>query len=359
MEVLKKVFKILIVITASAVLLLSTLTAVLTATEYKPADRENVMIEHAAQADRHFSVGDELTLMTWNIGYGCLGDNADFFMDGGKGVKTADTHRIDENLIGIKDTIEKVRPDIGFFQEVDTHSARSEYENEAGDIRSAFNTGSSAFAHNYKVLFVPYPIPPIGRVEAGILTLVDDDITSAQRVQLPIPFSWPIRTANLKRCLLVTRIPVEGTDRELVLINLHLEAYDDGSGRIAQTAILKEILEKEAEAGNYVIAGGDFNQTFSSVDISMYPVYEGNWAPGTIDSEDFDNYFNIVMDNRIPSCRSLDKAYEGADHSNFQYYVVDGYVISKNLEILDYEVIDEEFRCSDHNPFIAKLKIME
>ena len=31
------------------------------------------------------------------------------------------------------------------------------------------------------------------------------------------------------------RVPIEGTDRELVLVNLHLEAYDDGEGKIAQT----------------------------------------------------------------------------------------------------------------------------
>lgn len=52
--------------------------------------------------------------------------------------------------------------------------------------------------------------------------------------------------ANLKRCLLVSRISVEGTDREFVLVNLHLEAYDDGEGKIAQTRQLAALLEAEA-----------------------------------------------------------------------------------------------------------------
>jgi endonuclease/exonuclease/phosphatase family metal-dependent hydrolase len=57
----------------------------------------------------------------------------------------------------------------------------------------------------------------------------------------------------------------------LVLVNLHLEAYDDGEGKKAQTEMLKQILQEEADQGNYVIAGGDFNQTFSGTDDSMYP----------------------------------------------------------------------------------------
>ena len=30
--------------------------------------------------------GDSIKMMSWNIGYGALGDNADFFMDGGNHV---------------------------------------------------------------------------------------------------------------------------------------------------------------------------------------------------------------------------------------------------------------------------------
>ena len=53
-----------------------------------------------------------------------------------------------------------------------------------------------------------------------------------------------------------------GSDREPVLVNLHLEAYDDGEGKIAQTNQLRDYIEDEYAKGNYVIAGGDFNQVF-------------------------------------------------------------------------------------------------
>lgn len=56
---------------------------------------------------------------------------------------------------------------------------------------------------------------------------------------------------NLKCCLLVSRIPLADTDKELVVINLHLEAYDNGEGKEAQTRELLEVLRAERKQGNY------------------------------------------------------------------------------------------------------------
>lgn len=47
-------------------------------------------------------------------------------------------------------------------------------------------------------------------------------------------------------------------------------AYDDGEGKLAQTKMLSDLLQKEVEKGNYVIAAGDFNQSFSNVDTGAY-----------------------------------------------------------------------------------------
>ena len=41
-------------------------------------------------------------------------------------------------------------------------------------------------------------------------------------------------------------------------------------------------MDREVEKGNYVIASGDFNQTFSNVDTSMYPIIWDSWVAGTI-----------------------------------------------------------------------------
>lgn len=345
----------------SAVLLVIALFAglieYLTLTEYKPQERESIEISPVYRDP--ISAGDTLRVLTWNCGYGALGDNADFFMDGGKGVITADKERVIRNLDGIIEQATALEPDVILFQEVDRDSTRSHHIDEVIMLSNAYSTEddqdyANGFAYNFNVRFVPYPFPPIGKVQSGILTLTDTSAESAERIQLPCPFKWPVRLCNLKRCLLVERVPLQNSDKSLVLVNLHLEAYDNGEGKIAQTKMLKEILDEEAAAGNYVIAGGDFNQTFSNTDISAYPVQDGMWAPGRIDTAEIGDGWQCLMDSSVPSCRSLDKPYQGADPENFQYYVIDGFIVSSNVQVRSCETKDMGFVCTDHNPVLLE-----
>lgn len=225
-------------------------------------------------------------------------------------------------------------------------------------IREAQSGYCDTFANNYKVVYVPYPLPTIGKVDSGIVTLSKYEVKDSRRFALPCPFSYPIRTANLKRCLMIDRVPVEGSDKELVLVNLHLEAYDDGDGKAAQTQMLQEILQEEVNDGNYVIAGGDFNQAFSGVDTSMYPkISEDLWQPGEIDTDLFGEDLTLVTDNSAPSCRSLDQPYAGADHEKFQYYLIDGFIVSGNVTVESVETQNLNFKNSDHNPILMKVTL--
>nr|MBQ6242251.1 endonuclease [Lachnospiraceae bacterium] len=339
-----------------AVLILAVLLVLfLTVTEYRPKDRETMTV--TAGAEKKPAAGDTLTLMTWNIGYGALGDNADFFMDGGKGVKTADTARLESNLAGILKEIDLVQPDILLLQETDRSSTRSEHIDEYLRVGAHLEGFSSSFANNFKVAFLPYPIPPIGTVDSGIATYSSFTVSDAERVQLPIPFSWPVRMANLKRCVLISRVPLEGSDKELVLVNLHLEAYDSGEGKIAQTKMLAELLEAEAAKGNYVIAGGDFNQIFSCYDKAKYPQQEGKWAAGELDVSQFAAGWQFVMDDTVPTCRSLDQPYAGAEKEGFQFYMLDGFIVSANVRVESVITQDLEFVCSDHNPVVMTVTL--
>jgi endonuclease/exonuclease/phosphatase family metal-dependent hydrolase len=332
------------------------LIGVLTVTEFKPQDVEAMEID--GSCSETVSEGDSLTILTWNLGYGALGETADFFMDGGSHVLTATAEEVEENLTNCIETVASVNPDVIFFQEVDTDSKRSHEIDEAQLLEEHLSGYRTTFAFNYKSLYVPYPLPTIGKVNGGIMTFCSYETDSSERIQLPCPFSYPVRLCNLKRCLLVTRVPVEGSDKELVLVNLHLEAYDNGEGKAAQTEMLNEILQTEVEKGNYVIAGGDFNQTFSGVDISMYPVLDDDlWAAGLIDEEDFDESLQFVMDNSTPTCRSLDQPYAGSDKENFQYYMIDGFIVSSNLNVESIETMDTGFESTDHNPVVMTVTL--
>ena len=335
--------------------------AVLLISEYRPKDTETLDVD--GTATKTLAPGDSMSIMTWNTGYAGLGENADFFMDGGTNVMSEDEDGVRTNIAGITSLLKETDPDVVFLQEVDRNSKRTYHIDELKEYEDALPGYQAVHALNYKALYVPYPLKPttIGRVTSGIATLSSYELSSAERISLPCSFSWPVSAFNLKRCLLVSRVKLEGTDKELVLVNLLLEAYDDGEGKIAQTKQLKELLESEAKKGNYVIAGGDFNQSFSNFDNRDYPlVDESYWAPGELDTSEFDETLRFVADNSVPSCRSLDKPLstaEDKDPSVFQYYMIDGFIISNNLKVNNLETIDAGFKYSDHNPMLLNVTL--
>ncbi len=365
----KKVKKTLKVFGGAVVFVLAVVIiffAVLTITEFRPDDVEDVSVVAADESDsdktgtKAIAQGDSIKIMTWNTGYGALGETADFFMDGGKSVSSSNKETVQENLTAISAQIKESDPDVVFMQEVDVDSKRSHYINELETFTENLTGYSSSFTENYKTLYVPYPLPTIGKVDCGLVTLSKFEITDCKRIALPCPFSYPMRLCNLKRCLMVSRVPIEGSDKELVLVNLHLEAYDDGEGKAAQTAQLKALLEEEADKGNYVIAGGDFNQEFSNYDNSAYPIINDEvWTPGSIDTDEFDDSLSFVTDNSTPSCRSLDRPLKGNDASpdKFQYYMIDGFILSDNLSVESVKTLDLGFKNSDHNPIVMQMSL--
>ena len=347
---MKKCLKILAGALGAAVLCAALLIGWLTLRDYRPAAVEVLSGAQGPAADP----ASPLRILSWNIGYAGLDKNADFFMDGGKSVRSADEAAVRSNLQAMAEAIRSLAPDAALLQEVDANSSRT----YSIDERNAFDALYGAYALNYSCDFVPFPLPPIGKVHSGLLTLSNYGVTASSRVALPSPFSWPVSTANLKRCLLVSRIPLAGSEKQLVLVNLHLEAYDSGEGKAAQTAVLKEVLEQEYTAGNYVIAGGDFNQSFPEA-IAAYPIKNDRlWTPGLLSDSDLSPGWRFAYDVSAPSCRLLNQPYAPADAAT-QYYVIDGFLLSPNVALRSVETLDLAFEHSDHNPVLLEITLEE
>ncbi len=353
----KKVFKIVLIVLGAVLLLAAGLILWLSVCEFKPADVTDVKVESNSQVGEFSPFLDqELTVISWNIGYAGLGKDSDFFMDGGENVSSADQDTVTASLLGIYKQLYTGDNQAGIYmlQEVDKNSART-YSMDESDCLGIYN---STYALNYSCPFVPYPLPPIGRVNSGLLTTTMYDIDSSERISLPCPFDWPVSTANLKRCLLVSYLPIEGSSSKLVIVNLHLEAYDDGEGKIAQTKQLREFIQSEYEKGNYVIAGGDFNQVFPG-GIEKYPnEHPELWEPGIITEDIMPEGWSLAYDLETPSCRLLNQPYDPEDIENTQYYVIDGFIISPNVELISVETLDAGFEFADHNPVQLKVKLI-
>ena len=347
----RKHFIIPAAIIGAVVLLFALFLLYLTIVEYRPKPVEEVPFT----SEKGMLLREKpVSIMSWNIGFAGLGKDEDFFMDGGKKSLPDSKEVVEGYFKGIKDSIGSYPSDILFVQEIDIKSKRTFKINEV-EAMKAFTGKGGSFAYNYNCTYVPLPLPTLGHIESGVGIFTDFEVVSSQRRSLPVPFKWPVRLVNLKRCILVSRIPVyeNGGDsgHELVLANFHLEAYDNGEGKIAQTKALSDFIESEYAKGNYVIAGGDFNQKFPGS--QAYPVIsEDGWVPGELDANMLKDGWAFVYDDSKPTCRSLEAQYndEKAKAHDWQYYVIDGFIISPNIEKLSMNVIDLDFQHSDHNP---------
>lgn len=131
--------------------------------EYRPAGRETTLYDKTGPE----YLPDTLTVVSWNIGYAGLGDNMDFFYDGGRRVRDSRT-RTAQNLQEIIRTLKNLHADLILLQEVDLDSHRSYGIREVDSLQKAFPEYHLSFAYNYKVHWVPIPLKnPIGRVNSG------------------------------------------------------------------------------------------------------------------------------------------------------------------------------------------------
>jgi endonuclease/exonuclease/phosphatase family metal-dependent hydrolase len=322
--------------------------------DYKPDLVESV--EVLGSGSQELSQGDSIEISTWNIGYAGLGASEDFFMDDGTNSRPKEKRIVEEYLKGILETLENFDTDITMLQEVDIHSKRSYYLNQLDELSAIKQDEAYSFAKNYDVKFVPVPFPPLGSVRSGIATFSEYDIEDSTRYAFEGNYAWPKSTVMLDRCYMVSTVPLAGTDQKLVLVNAHFSAYDDGSLRASQLGAIKEFMLKAYEENNYVIIGGDWNQTFEFIDTDAFPIYKEGafYLPSIIENEWLPDGWQWAIDEKIPTYRLLNSEYVEGET---QVGIIDGFLVSPNVEIKNIETLDLKFKNSDHNPVIATFRL--
>ncbi len=327
---------------------------------------DNLELEITNNQSEVLSLDTTYSITTYNIGFGAYSQDFDFFMDSGEmldGTKTSgsgsrakDEETVLTNINGAIETILSYNPDFAFFQEVDTKANRSYSINEYEMLQESFEGYSSTYASNFHSGYLFYPFTnPLGSVNSGIATFSKYNISSSVRRSFPVDEGFFQRFFDLDRCFEINRLPIEGTTAELVLINLHMSAYDEGGEiRALQLAMLFEIMEEEYAKGNYVIAGGDWNHDIAD-SLNLFETQQKvpDWV-AQITEEDLPDGFSFASATNAPTCRSTDMAYEkGVNYS----VVIDGFIVSNNVTVTFIENIDTDFMYSDHNPVYMEFEL--
>lgn len=333
-------------------------------TEYNPKKIENLKVENKEKETKddknnNYELNKEYKLLSWNVGFFGMDKNIDFFMDGGKMVFPISQKQVEENILKAIEEIKKENPDIINLQEVDKYSKRTGFMDQVKILNEKFKQ-NSIFAYNMKVKFVPYPIPPLGQMETGIYSSSKKEILNPERHQLPIAFKYPVRLSNFKRAFTVSYSNINGSDKKLVLLNAHLDAYDDEKSgfKKKQTEEILNFMKKEREKGNYVILSADFNQNLKMLNKDeMEKIPSNLWRASNFDTELLSDKFKLLHPNEN-TARLNNKPYKKGSENTY-YYIIDGFVVSDNIKVNEIKVNDLDFQNSDHNPVVLKFELIK
>lgn len=320
-------------------------------------DGQELPVENNQQS--MLKAGEDYSAVSYNVGFGAYTPSFTFFMDTGEmldGTKTngssswaASKESVESCTAYDIQVLREQEPTFALLQEVDFGSTRSYGVDQRALIAQALDGMGSSFAVNFHSSFLFYPFTqPHGFANSGLLTLSAVKVDSAVRRSYPVSQSLS-KYFDLDRCFAVSRVPVEGGG-QLVLINNHMSAYDQGGViREQQLQMLRSVMEEEAAKGNYVIVGGDFNHAFcGSEELFCGQQKTPSWL-SVLTQGDMPEGYQIVCPSNleeVASCRDSDIPYEkGVTYES----TVDGFIVSSNVRATS-RVIDCGYTASDHNP---------
>jgi endonuclease/exonuclease/phosphatase family metal-dependent hydrolase len=194
---------------------------------------------------------DTLTVMTYNIGYlSGMTNNRPV-------ARTQDS--FSSNLEAAVRIIDRARPDIIGFQEIDFGAARSFGVHQLDTLAMRGGYAAAAQAVNWDKRYVPFPsanpFMQFGRMASGQAVLSRYPIRTHERVVLERPATLFVYDAfYLDRLAQVVEVEA---GQPMVLINVHLEAFDRAT-RERQAAVVRD-LYRQYRADYPVLLLGDFN----------------------------------------------------------------------------------------------------
>lgn len=339
---------------------------------------DNTALEVTSGREETVRIGESYTLMSYNLGFGAYSPEYSFFMDEGgmkdgtkvvgkfaKGMNEAD---VEKNVAGQMKVAKDAAADFYFFQEADEKADRSYGIDMTARARAELDGYGFVYAENFHTANLFYPFgDPIGKTNAGILTASRYKIERATRRSFPITTNFIDKLFDLDRCFAVHYLPIEGREEKLVLINLHMSAYDEGGTiRAKQLEMLNAVLSEERAAGNYVIAGGDFNHCliadgFESDEaaLSHFPSEQltPDWVKNSVlHRSEIASGYSIAASSEASTCRGADIPYtKGVNYTT----VIDGFLVSDNVTVEYEKTVDTDYAYSDHNPVIIEFSLAQ
>lgn len=323
---------------------------------YEIEESNNVPVQN--QQNRVLYKGQILNLMLWNISYGGMPAEMDFFYSGGTQMMVKE-ERFHENFEAIKNQIAAAKDslDIILLQKVDTNSKRSYYQNQVEQLHQLLPEFEYSYCLNFSVPFIPVPLDkPIGKTHSGMMNFSRFKTDRTTRTPLnQKTYYWPKRLFTAQRCVNMTTYHLG--DKSLHILNAHLDSYDfQGEIRLAQLQKIWHVADSLEKRGDYIIIAGGWNM--NPPEFKKYRIKNGYLGKPSYPEIDSTIYFsNWTFEHRmdIPTSRSLREAYR---HGAISSSIKDFFICSPNIGILEVNTAHQQFQHSDHQAVFLEVFLL-
>jgi len=329
-----------------AIILFSIYVLYISITDYKPD--EIILLPIYNNQAKTISKDEKLEITIFNLGYGGSGQVERGFKALENKSGSSKKEDVIDNLEGIVNVIDEINPDFLLLQELDTNSCRSFRINQLSYLNDKYPNYCSVYGKNYDVTWVPFPFFKVQRkIESGISIFSKYFATDAYRYSLPGQEDGFHKFFDYDRSFVEMRFDL-GNGQELVIINLHLSDFNDiGLERQHELRYLQDYLKEERAQGSYIIVGGDWNHNLPGSDPSYLNIKQKEW-PAFLKNlpEEFKvDGFDWVIDAYVPTVKFKNKR-----ENNDFFAIIDGFLVSDNIEIQKVFAFDDGFKVSNHNP---------
>jgi len=296
------------------------------------------------------TAGNEISVSTWNLGYAGLGSASDFIKDGGTRMFPPSRDAVRGNLAGIVETASHLDVDVALFQEVAGASPLNYWIALDAALADLMGDRQYWFRHDVSTWGVPRPL----RLKHG--SVIASRVSARRAEIVPLPQESGPMLGLVVRLYALQVVTIASTDGgpDWVIVNLHFSAFDDGARlRHEQLRAAFDFAEARYREGSRGIRGGDWNLILLHTDVGSNTPDEflswihdlpRDWVP---------EGWTIAVDPARPTVRTLYKPYVPGE--NFTS-IIDGFIVSPNVEVVEVETRDTGFMHSNHAPVTARFR---
>lgn len=287
------------------------------------------------------TLGETLRVTTWNLGYAALGVDSEFVADGGRKLRPSSKAQIARNAAAMAARLSDDPSDLLLLQE----AARPGFMTRGVDLLDALDA-RIAPAQRWFYADVRSAWPPPRGLTHGLVAYARTQVASAEL--LPLPLEKRPLVAWLWRRYGAILLRLRGEDGFWTVINLHFSAFDPrAQTRLAQLDAALRVAEAADARGDAVVLGGDFNLGLARPTAAEAPPL--CWLHAFPEAR-LRRGWRLACDPSIPTVRTLSRPYCAQESA---VAVIDGFIVSPRVEVLDCAGAALGFEHSDHQPVRA------